>query len=77
MIKKKKLIFDFNYVRIKFKTVWNNLSFLFYNFMDDDAFKNTEEFDLYYNQSIKRVFEVIEVESDKMTKSLKSYLCLK
>ena len=32
MIKKKKLIFNFNYVRLKFKIVWNNLSFLFYNF---------------------------------------------
>ena len=32
MIKKKKLIYNFNYVRLKFKTFWNNLSFLFYNF---------------------------------------------
>ena len=32
MIKKKKLIYNFNYVRLKFKTFWNDLSFLFYNF---------------------------------------------
>jgi Bax protein len=32
MIKKKKLIFNFNHLRLKFKTFWNNLSFLFYNF---------------------------------------------
>jgi Bax protein len=32
MIKKKKLTFNFNYVSLRFKTVWNNLSFLFYNF---------------------------------------------
>jgi len=32
MIKKKKLIFNFNYIRLKFKTIWNNLNFLFYNF---------------------------------------------
>ena len=32
MIKKRKLIFNFNHLRLKFKTFWNNLSFLFYNF---------------------------------------------
>ena len=32
MIKKKKLIFNFNSIRLKFKTIWNNLNFLFYNF---------------------------------------------
>ena len=32
MIKKKKLIFNFNYLRLKFKIFWNNLSFLYYNF---------------------------------------------
>ena len=32
MIKKKKLIFNFNYLKLKFKTFWNNLNFLFYNF---------------------------------------------
>ena len=32
MIKKIKLIYNFNYVRLKFKTFWNDLSFLFYNF---------------------------------------------
>ena len=32
MIKKKKLIFNFNYLRLKFKIFWNNLSFLSYNF---------------------------------------------
>ena len=32
MIKKKKLIFNFHSIRLKFKTIWNNLNFLFYNF---------------------------------------------